>query len=104
MNPKQPIPPPPVDFSQYLQPGEAATERPDAVSFRVSNETSGRDKGYYWVLYPKHDPEWIVAEWDGVRWWMPGRDDDDLDDSWFDEIGPKVPSREHLDNRGRSAL
>lgn len=31
-----------------------------------------RESGFYWVFF---NAEWIVAEFDGAMWWIPGMDD-----------------------------
>ena len=46
-----------------------------------------RESGFYWVML--NDGVWIVVNFDGKAWWVPGRDDE-WNDSNFQEIGGKV--------------
>ena len=45
-----------------------------------------REAGYYWVFFRD---EWIVAEYDGGRWWIPGQEHFYTTND-FDSVGDAV--------------
>lgn len=52
-----------------------------------------REPGWYWVTWGDDDFTRTIGHWDGYRWLMPGCEED-IDESQFAEIGPRIPSPE----------